>query len=267
MPVQPRAVGHVELKVKSVSSATVLADLRQAGSLKCLFPRRSGPGLESVLVNTAGGVTGGDSFSCRADAGTGCTLTVTTQAAERAYRATAQDVGTIRNELTAQPGSRLNWLPQETILFDACALRRTTHIDLNGDAQLLYCEPVVFGRLAMGESVRTGQFYDRVEIRRDGRLLYLDAIRLDADIQAQLDRPFVANGARAMVCVVYAAHDAETHLEPLREMLPDTAGATLLEPDLLVMRLLAEDGFVLRQTLIPVLNRLHRSDLPRCWMI
>lgn len=232
-----------------------------------LFPRQGAAPREAVLVNTAGGITGGDRFRLSATVEPGCELTLTTQAAERAYRASGGDVGWVENRMQVEGASRLNWLPQETILFDGSALSRCTRIDLSTEAQLLFCEPLVFGRLAMQEAVRAARFEDRVRIFREGDPLFLDAVRLDGDLQAHLDRPFVANGARAMASLVYVGPDAVAHLDPLRALLPDTAGASLLADDILVLRLLAGDGYALRKTLIPVLNRLYRSDLPRCWMI
>ncbi len=262
---QPRAIGDVFLGVKSRRNRSEIEDLRQSGSLKCLFPRRTGKHLDAVLVNTAGGVTGGDAYSCTAEIASDCTLT--TQAAERAYRAIGSEPGRVVNRINVGPSARLNWLPQETILFDGCALTRRTYISLQGDAKLLFCEPVVFGRTAMKETIRSGVFSDRVEIHRNGVPVYLDATRMEGDIQQQLDRPFVANSARAMASLVYVAADAESQLDPVRALLPVTAGASLLLPDVLVLRLLAPDGFELRKSLIPVLNQLYQPDLPRCWML
>ncbi|MCB2133095.1 MAG: urease accessory protein UreD, partial [Rhodobacteraceae bacterium] len=128
-----------------------LQGLRQAGSLKLLFPRPVGRGIEVVAVNTAGGITGGDRFGIRAEAGAGTLLTVTTQAAERAYRAQQDEVAAVENRVIAEAGAEVRWLPQETILFDRCALRRRLRIDLAPDARLLAAEPLIFGRAAMGE--------------------------------------------------------------------------------------------------------------------
>ena len=131
-------------------------------------------------------------------------------------------------------------------------------------------EPLIFGRTAMGEELRAGRFSDRIEIRRDGAPLYLDALRLEGDIAAGLDRPHSANGARAMVSLVYVGADAEALLGPLRALLPATGGASRIGADVLALRLLAEGGYELRRSLVPVLARLTRrpgGDLPKPWMI
>ncbi len=262
-----RAQGSVALSLVRRGERNALAGLRQAGALKVLFPRPAGSGVEAVLINTAGGITGADAFSLDARAGTATRLTLTTQAAERAYRALPREVARVENRLSADAGARLCWLPQETILYDGSALSRRLRIDLAEGASLLMAEPLVFGRTAMGETLADATFRDRIEIRRNGRLAYLDAITLSGRVSEKLARPFTAAGAGAMASLVYVAPDAEAALAAVRSLLGDTAGASLRESDMLVLRLLAADGYLLRQTLIPVLNCLAGEPLPRCWTI
>lgn len=223
--------------------------------------------MQAVLLNCAGGVTGGDRFSLAARAETGSTLTLTTQAAERIYRALPGEQGRIESRLDVAEGARVNWLPQETILFDGCSLERSLTVELQEGAALLLTEPLVFGRLEMGETVTSAHVLDRIEVRRAGIPIYLDRIRLAADVQAQLDRPGVAGGARAMASLVYVAPDAEARLATLRRSLPRHAGASLIHEDVLAMRLLSRDSNELRSRLVPVLNHLSHGGLPRCWSI
>ncbi|WP_274836953.1 urease accessory protein UreD [Phaeobacter gallaeciensis] len=263
---QPRAVGRARVSVHHKDGAVRLKDLHQAGAMKLLFPQGR-PHPEAVMVNTAGGITGGDRFSVAAAALDNSRLTVTTQAAERAYRAQPGEVGRMETRLEVAAGARLNWLPQETILFNGSRFARRLRVDLAADARFLMVEPVVFGRLAMGEALTSARFSDRVEIRRDGQMIYYDGVELRDDIAATLDRPAVAGGARAMAALVLAHPRAESWLEPLRAMLPGTGGVSLLAKDLLVLRLLAADGFDLRQTLVPILDRLLPDGLPRAWRL
>lgn len=263
----PRARGQVRLEVRASARGTTLAELHHAGSLRAVFPRGQGAAMPVVLTNTAGGVTGGDRFTIRATAGPGAALTLTTQAAERAYRAQPGQIGRINTRLTVDPGARLNWLPQETLLYAGCALDRRLTVDLAPGASALVVEPLLFGRLAMGETLTSGSLCDRIELRREGRLLFLDAITLDGDIAAHLGRPATAGGASALATLLFADAAAEAHLDPVRALLPATGGASLVAPDLLVVRLLAEDGFALRQTLCPLIERLSGTDLPRPWKL
>ncbi len=218
-------------------------------------------------MNTAGGITGGDSFQISAKVAEGCNLTLTTQASERAYRAQPSEFGQMRTDLQVAPGACLNWVPQETILFDRSALDRRLTVNLARGAKALVVEPLVFGRQAMGEELSDLRLRDRIEIRREGQPMFLDATRFDGDMAAHLDRPHIANGARAMAFLAYVASDAQGQIDPLRAMLPDHAGATVVGDDLLMCRILAPDSHALRQSLIPILNRLTQHQLPRCWMI
>jgi len=239
------------------------------GALKLLFPHRDGSALQAMIVNSAGGITGGDRFTIEAHAEAGAALTLTTQACERAYRAQPGEVGELKVRLVAEAGGRLEWLPQETILFQCSALRRHLRVDLAADAQLLLCEPIILGRAAMGEAVTQAFFADRVEIFRDGRALFIDATRLSGDLAAQMDNPAVGRGARAMALVAYVAPNAEAERDRIRAMWADDplAGVSLIAPDTLVARVLASDGFALRQRLLPVLDRLTGNTLPRSWRL
>ncbi|MBM2293478.1 urease accessory protein UreD [Sulfitobacter pseudonitzschiae] len=264
---QPRALGRIAVSSKLARGRSVLGGLHQAGSSKCLFPRNNTASLDAVVLNTAGGITGGDRFAVSAEAEAGTSLCLTTQACERVYRAQTGEVGQVRNALTVGPQARIDWLPQETILFDGAAIDRRLQIDLGEDAQLLMVEPLVFGRAAMGERLGTLDLRDRIMINRAGVPLYHDAIALTGDASTHLAKTFVAKGAGAMAAMVYIAPDAAGQLAPVRAMLPDTAGASLIGDDMLVARFLAADSFELRRSLLPVLIRLKGGPLPRTWMI
>lgn len=267
VPAQPRARGELMLSAKAAPHGNVLSDLRQAGAFKVLFPRPRAKALDAMFVNTAGGVTGGDRFNLSARAEAGSELTLTTQACERAYRAQPSETGVIRTRLQVDAGARVNWLPQETILFEGCRLDRALRVDLAPDARLLLVEPLIIGRAAMGEEVRDGHLQDRIEVTRDGHPIFVDSIRLSGDIAAHMDRPAIGNGARAMASVLFVAPEAEAHLDTLRDMLPATGGASLIKPDILFLRVLAPDGHALRRTLLPVLDRLTGQALPICWRL
>ncbi|WP_292285621.1 urease accessory protein UreD [Marivita sp.] len=263
----PRAHGkmHIAAKLRD-AAASVLADLHQTGSAKVLVtPARDA--VEGVILNTSGGLTGGDTFSVSAEARRDARLRLTTQAAERVYRTADDSTAQVRTRLVADRGARIDWLPQETILFQNGALCRSLHVKMADDARVLIVEPVLFGRLAMGEVVTRARFADRISIDRGGEPLFRDASALNGDIATALDRPALGAGARAMALVVFAAPEAEAHLEPMRAMLPKAAGVSLVQDGLLVLRALAADGLALRRTLLPVLDRLSDDTLPRSWRL
>ncbi|MFK7836144.1 MAG: urease accessory protein UreD [Sulfitobacter sp.] len=266
--VQPRAIGAARLAVrKDATGCSRIMDLRQSGSLKLVFPRQHRRDLEAILVNTAGGITGGDVFALDVLVTDGAQLSITTQAAERAYRAQPVETGRVETTALVHPGAQLNWLPQELILFDHSALRRTLDIELAPGARLLMVEPVVFGRAAMGEVLRAIRFDDRIRITRAGKPLYLDGMHLRGDATAQLARPAVAGGAGAMASIVFVHPNARSLLPLMRGLLPDTAGASLIAGDVLVIRQLAQDSFALRSSLLPILDHLTNNTLPTSWRL
>lgn len=264
---QPRARGAARLSVKPHDGRTVLDRLYLDGSMKLLFPRSPGPALTAVLLNTAGGITGGDRFDVDVDARPGCHVVVTTQAAERAYRAQPGETGRVSTCLRLHPGARIDWLPQETLLYEECALDRRLSVEMAANARFLFCEPVVFGRQAMGETLSGGLFHDQVELRRDSELVFADRTRLSGPIAGTLSGRATAGGAGAMASVLLASPDADRFLAPARAVLPATAGASLVRPGLLYARILATDSFELRRTLHPLIALLSGDRLPRTWMI
>lgn len=244
-----------------------LKTLYQSGAAKIRLPNAHGAhALEAVLINTAGGLTGGDRMTWRAEALAGSSLTVTTQACEKVYRS-AGDTARVATQLTVGDGSRLDWLPQETILFDQARIARTLEADLAPGATLLALEAVVLGRQAMGESVASGAFRDRWRIRREGRLVFADDLNLEGGIAALSVRAAALGGARAFATLVLVTADPERLLEPVRAALGD-AGAASAFGGKLVARVVAENGMALRRALIPALSILRQgAPLPRVWTL
>lgn len=263
--VVPRSIGAIRLSSKRDGTRHAIDRLRLSGAMKAAFPRR-GDAVEAILMNTSGGLTGGDRFEIAADAGTDSRLVLTTQAAERAYRSMS---GTARvsTRLKVGQGAALHWLPQELIVFDGASLERRLDVDLADGAELVLVEAMVFGRAAMSEVLRTGTIRDRITIRRKGVPIWWDAIDLSGDIAMQLSRPAVAGGMAAMATVLHLAAKAEALLPEVRRALPETGGASLIGRDLLCARIVAPDSFLLRRSLVAVLQMLTGGPLPKSWSL
>nr|WP_294527176.1 urease accessory protein UreD [uncultured Rhodopila sp.] len=264
-----RAVGDLRVGVKRYEDRTVLDDLRQAGCLKARFPKRVLSGwMDVVTLNTGGGVAAGDRLDVAVSAAPCCQVTVSAQAAERFYRALDSDAPSrVRTALSLGAAAALEWLPQETILFDRCALERRLEIDMAADARFLGVETLVFGRTAMGETVRRAMLRDLIQVRRDGALLLHDAIRLDGAVDGLLARAAIGKGALALATLVYVAPNAERLLDPLRQALgPAEAGASAWN-GMLIARILGPDSAFVRRTAIAALDVLRESrPLPRVWL-
>lgn len=263
---QPRAIGEAYVSSKLGTRGSCIDGLRQSGALKLLFPARLSH-LEAVAINTSGGITGGDRFELHGRSGAGSHLVLTTQAAERGYRAQAGQVGQIRTRLEADADSTLFWLPQETILYQQAAVNRHLQVDLHDTARFLMVEPILFGRRAMGEDLTELEFIDRIDIRQAGRPIYKDGLSLKGNFAARLDRPSIGNGARAVASLVFVAPEAPGKLEAVRALLGPTGGASLLSDTVLVLRLLGEDGYDIRRILMPILDLLTHNTLPQSWRL
>lgn len=264
---QPRARGRIDLSAKLRAGRSRIGDLHQAESFKLLFPHGASQALQAVVLNTAGGVTGGDRFHLTARADEGAQMVLTTQAAERIYRAQPGEIGQVRTALSVAAGARMDWLPQETILFEAAALDRRIEVDLAEDARFLAVEPLIFGRRAMGEIVETGHLTDRWRVMRGGDLCFADNLRLSGHPQALMNRAAIGGGAGAMASLLLVAPDADLYVDRLRRALGPNGGASLVRPGVLFARLLAEDGFEMRRTLIPAIHALSGADIPKTWML
>ncbi len=264
-----RAVGELRVAVKRLGSETVLDELRQVGSLKARFPRRISPGwMDVVMLNTCGGVAGGDSLEVSIKVGFGAQATIAAQAAERFYRTLASDAPSrVRTRLMVAADASLEWLPQETILFDRCALDRRLEVDLTGQARFLGVETLVFGRMAMGERVGQGWLRDLIRLRRDGELLLHDAIRLDGNIDLTMQRSAIADGAGVVSTMVYAAPDAGGKLDAVRDALASAEAGASVWNGMLIVRILGADSASVRRTVTIALEVLRPSRaLPRMWL-
>ena len=264
-----RARGDLRVSVRLRDGHTALERFRQEGCLKARLPRpEHGAWASLVTLNSSGGIAQGDRLATAIAAGPGTSLTVASQAAERYYRSPAAGLEPARVEaaLHAGPGAALEWLPQETILFDGCALDRRLDIDLAADAWFLGVETLVFGRAAMGETLRAVAVRDTIRLRRAGRLVWHDSVRLQGDGQALLDGAAAAGGGRAMATLLHAAPDAAAALDPLRAALePFEAGASAFD-GLLVARIVAVDGACARAAIVAALAALRGArPLPRVW--
>jgi urease accessory protein len=260
-----RAVGAVAFDVALVGGVTRRRQLHESGSLRVRFPSPEGQGLSAVFVNTAGGIAGGDRFDIDIATGEGARLTVTTAAAEKIYRAQGP-AAQVNITLKAAASSHLAWLPQETILFDRARVARKIDIDLAETASLLLCEIVIFGRAAMGEKMLTGNFTDRWRLRRGGRLVFAETVRLDGDIGEKLRYPAVAKGGVAIGTALIVPGDQAT-VERIRETSESFGCEVGISAwnGFAMARFCAQDAAKLRADMIAVLGRTG-SALPRLWL-
>jgi len=244
-----------------------LATLHQQGSAKAMLPRVHGPVPEVVFLNTSGGLTGGDRLSYALDVPAGAEVTATTQTAERGY-ASPGPAAQVAVTARVGAGGRLNWLPQETLIYEDSHVSRETNVELSGDASCLLVETIVLGRHAMGEHPNRARLTDRRMVRRDGRPVWAETLHLDAATLALRAGAAVLDGATCLAVIAVIAPAAEDALSRVR--------ATLIEPACrsaasgwdgkLLIRILAQDGWPLRQQIARTL-RVLTPTLPRVWQM
>ena len=240
-----------------------LVRLAQAGSARAILPRIGGEAPEVVFLNTSGGLTGGDRLDYALNLGAGARATATTQTAERAYRS-AGGTARVRVRLKVGDGGQLDWLPQETILYQSSHLQRRTEIALAADASCLALEAVVLGRAAMGERVTQFALDDHRVIRRAGRPVMLEPLRLRT---GALETPAALGDSRAFASLVLVAQGAEDAVAPVRALLdePGVDGGASGWDGRLAVRLMARDGWPLRRQILRLLAVLRRGPPPRVW--
>jgi urease accessory protein len=233
-----RSTGEVRLRMEKHG----LQILREAGSSKCRLPHGSD---EAILINTAGGMAGGDEITITAEAGKGASLALTSQAAERVYR-TLGPASRVTIDLSAEAEASLYWLPHETILFEGASLARTITADLAAGATFLAAEMMVFGRHAMGEVLRDVQVKDRWMIVQEGKPLHAEAFALGPQWPASAA---ALGDNRAMAMVLWVSPQAKSRLDAVRTCLGKWDGASAWNGKM-VARLVAPDGLALRKRLI-----------------
>ena len=261
-----RAHGRVSLALAATSRGTRRTTTREDGSLRVRFPGACAGAPEAVLVNTAGGIAGGDHFAVDLVLDAGAQLVVTTAAAEKIYRSLGPNA-CVDVTATLADGAELVWLPQETILFDRARLARTVAIALAPTATLVFAETIVFGRAAMGEAVHEGHLTDRWRVRRAGRLIFADNFRLDGPIADRLNQTAIAGG-RAAIGTVLMAPGGDAAVATVRAAFGQFHGEVGISAwgGIALARLAAPNGAALRHDLVVLLSALGRPALPRTWL-
>ena len=271
-----RANGALTLRFAAAEDgvATRLADLYQSDPCRALLPSPDpGEPLTAVLITTAGGLTGGDRLKLSVAVEEGGSALCTPQAAEKIYRSPDDSAATLDLSLDVAAGATLEWLPQEMILFDGARLDRRITVSLKPDSRLLAGDITVFGRIARGERFSGGSLFDRWQVRRDDRLHWTDATRLDGDTLATLDHPAGFGGAAAQAVILYQGPNAADARDRLRALEDHEAGCewggTVID-GLLLVRLLDRDAARLRRQFARLWSALRpglglRPAMPRLW--
>lgn len=261
-----RARGEGRIAAGFDGNRTRLTTLYQDGCAKIRLPHTHDRRLDAVLINTAGGLTGGDRMDWGAEAGPDTQMLVTTQACERIYRSTG-DTAEVRTRLSVGRSAHLDWLPQETILFEDSRLDRRIEIDLAPRASLTAVEAILLGRQAMGETARRAYLRDNWRVRRDSRLIHAEATLLGGKGDERDALPLL-DGMHAFATILHITDDAASRLQTVRDLLPAGPIAASAMGERLVIRAMAPDGLALRRLIVPLITELSGAgSLPRLWTL
>ncbi len=261
-----RVAGGISIAFERRAGRSRVVDVRERDGYKVRFPRGTDDP-QAVIINTGGGLAGGDRVHQMCSVAEGARACVTTQASERVYRAVGASLAQVDVALCVGHGARLNWMPQETIFFDQARLTRTISANVAQTAHLVIAETVIFGRTAMGERVREGLLHDTWRIQRGGRLIFVEAVKLDGEIDQLLDRKAVADRAHILATLVCISPDAEDRLERVRLALSAARCRTAASAwdGRLIVRALGSSNQMMRALLERVLPILTDAPVPRVW--
>jgi len=262
---QQRTQGRGHLAAKALDGKSRIAELYQEGAAKIRLPQTFTNEMEVVIINTAGGLTGGDCMDWSIAAGPDTFVTATTQACEKIYKASF-GTAEVATRIVAGPCAKVHWLPQESILFDNAFLNRRLEADLDETAELIAVEAILLGRKAMGEAMTRGTVRDRWRIRRAGRLIHAEELRFEGNVAALTALGPVLAGQVAFATVLYTGPLCEALLPQVRAILGDSPGGASQWNGKLVVRITAADGFQLRQKLVPIVSALRGgATMPKVW--
>jgi len=213
-----RAGGTGRIVLSGSETGTRVMDIFQRAPLRIMFPRTAGAAVEeAVLINTAGGIAGGDRLQFDVTARPNASIAVTSQAAEKIYRA-LNEPARIATLLKVCEAAKLAWLPQETIVFNRGRLSREMEIDVSSGAELLALEWLVLGRAALGEEVVGGHISDSWRVKKDGRLVWADTFRAADETFPHLHRKALLSNCKAVATLIYFGPHLDARLEFLRDI-------------------------------------------------
>lgn len=270
-----RTCGRASVKICAGKRLSEVTHLSQSGSSRLRFPKYQGTdSLQGIVINTAGGLTGGDTVDLTIDVGAGGEAVITTQACEKFYRSFDEPASVV-NRLSLGKGARLHWLPQETILYEHAHARRRLDVSMHPEANLVACETLVFGRTSRGEKFDKGQLHESWRVRNipSNALIHSEALSIDNSSEAERSGPFALGHFRTVSTILATGERAANKLNTIRQLIPNNSSSigaasvwSVAGTTKLVVRMLSVSSYALRPHLIPILQELcGHASMPRIW--
>lgn len=149
---------QLKLAFEQRDSRTVISQRQHFGPLvvqKPFYPE--GPVCHVYIIHPPGGIVGGDLLAIKTTVNSSAHALITTPAANKFYRSAAAEAQ-LTQDLTVANNAYLEWLPQETILFNGSMASTNTTVTLHEDSRFIGWEITCLGRPASGESFRDGYY-------------------------------------------------------------------------------------------------------------
>ena len=259
-----RAKGKLKISFMNSNDETSIHDLYQSGALKVLIPKSKSKYAEAVLINTGGGIVGGDNLSIEVEAAKKTNTWITTQASEKVYKSSSEQ-SILNTKVTLEDNSTLFWCPKETILFHNSKLIRNLDFDIKSSSKLLIIENIVFGRLASGELNADCFFSDHWRIKRDEKLIFAENFLFED--KKTMYRKTNLGDYRSLLNIVYVSKDSNNYLNKMRNIISagNIFGEASCWNDFIYLRALANNTVEFKKTIEEILILLvgDKSNIPR----
>ena len=210
---------RLDLSFRRDATRSVLASRRHSGPLrvqKALHPE--GPEVcQAIVVHPPGGIVGGDRLEIAVEVGPHAHAQLTTPGAAKWYRSGGADA-VARTRLEVGEAGVLEWLPQESLLFDGARAAITLRIDLAAGARFVGWDIVGLGRTASGERFATGRLHQTIELRHDGELAWCERTVLDGGSPALQSGAILAGAPAFGTMIVAGVRVADATLAACRSI-------------------------------------------------
>ena len=231
----------------------------------------------AVIVNTSGGVVSGDTHKVNITVNNNCKVMIFSQSAEKIYKSLNNNEANITNVVNVGENSWLEWLPQETILFENSRLKRNLKIYLSKNSESLVGEIIVLGRLAKGELTNNVFFKDSISIYKNSKIQWLDIVLLNDQLNNARKSITRLSGANCFFTIVLSSENVEKYEQIIYKfikynILDATISLTIIH-DNLVIRALSKEPLLLRKIFAKIWIFI-RSDIkklppfmPKLWWV
>ena len=259
-----RSYGKVDIKFKNDN----IVKFFQKGSSKALIPNTHNDYKQIVLINTAGGITGGDKFCIGLELDNS-KICGSTQAAEKIYKGDIKE-GKIDLDINLKNNSTLFWLPKEMILFNNCNLKRQINVNLSTNSNLLMSESTIFGRTAMKETFSNGNYKDFWKIFIGKKLIHVEATKSEGNIEEFLSKAATFNNNCAINITIGIGKRILENADKIKNNLlknNEIISEMSIWDEKLVIRTISQDSYHLGFAIKKILFYFFNGNIPKVWSL